>query len=209
MQKPSRRIAPQFRLRTLLILLAVIAVPLAWIASERRQSRREMQIAAELREQGIRDIEIGGPYDWNTEGKPRSWRRDIGRSVLGRRVLSVSSNGEELRLENLASIGELSCVRSIWLTHAPIDDLAPLANLKSLQYLYLYNSPVSDLAPLAGLKNLQSLTICGARATDLAPLASLFQLQSLDLRMSQTTKKQIEALGRALPSCKIIHDHFP
>lgn len=42
---PPRRRWFRFRLRTLLIVLAVTAVPLAWVANERRQSWYEAQIA--------------------------------------------------------------------------------------------------------------------------------------------------------------------
>ena len=163
----------RYRLRTLLILVAVLAIPLAWVAKERRQSVREMQIADQLRDQGIRDIEIAGPYDWNMNGKPGAWRRNLASRVFGKRILSISSSGEELRLDDLSSIGELSCVRSIWLTHAPVHDLAPLANLTGLQYLYLYNSPVSDLTPLAKLTYLSELLIMNCTAVSDEAVAAL------------------------------------
>ena len=42
----------RFSLRSLLVLVVVVAIPLGWIAKERRQSQREKVIAEQLRVQG-------------------------------------------------------------------------------------------------------------------------------------------------------------
>ncbi len=52
----------RFSMRSLLILVVVLAVPIAWVANERKQSADEMQIAAKLQEQGMA-ITFAGPYD--------------------------------------------------------------------------------------------------------------------------------------------------
>lgn len=58
----------RFRLRTLLLLIAIVAAPLAWIAKERGQSQRELQLATELEEEGFREVLLGGPYDtWDLD----------------------------------------------------------------------------------------------------------------------------------------------
>ena len=60
--KPRRRWF-RFSLRTLLILVAVAAIPMAWVAHERRQSEKERLVAEQLLKQGSKEVTFGGPYD--------------------------------------------------------------------------------------------------------------------------------------------------
>jgi hypothetical protein len=56
---------------------------------------------------------------------------------------------------------------------------------------------------------LEWLSLGEARINDLAPLVGLTNLTDLDVLGTQVTKEQIEALQKALPTCKIDHDPFP
>jgi hypothetical protein len=92
MPTPPRRRWFRFQLRTLLIVVAVVAIPLAWIAKERRQSRYEVKVAEKLHREGLRDIKFGGPYDsmeLDRQSKSQGWWREAARTVLGERILWI------------------------------------------------------------------------------------------------------------------------
>lgn len=184
---PNRRWY-QFRLRTLLIVVALVAVPLAWIAKERRRSRHDQQVAQRLHEFGVM-VQFGGlsdslePYvDVVSEG---GWRYLV-RWVFGDRVLAL-----------------------VALERAEFSDLGPLAELTDLQIVDLSSAPVRDLTPLAGLKKLKSLGLDHTQVSDLSPLAALSNLTDLTLSGTKVTSEQVEALQKALPNCQIEHDRFP
>src|SRR5882757_9911109 len=88
---PRRRF--HFRLRTLLIVVAVVAIPLAWIAKERRQSAFEQKLAdGWLKEQGFGQIIVHGPYDaleWGQNDEPQTWAHGAARQILGDRILAL------------------------------------------------------------------------------------------------------------------------
>lgn len=89
---PARHRWFRFRLHTLLIVVALVAVPLAWVAMERRVSWREQDIARQLRDLGIRGVELGGPYDsWELglKGKGQTWWRNLAGRILGQRIVAI------------------------------------------------------------------------------------------------------------------------
>lgn len=61
----SRRRWLQFRLRTLLLVTAVLCVPLAWVGVRMNQKRQERAVIAEIER-------LGGEvrYDWQSDGWP-------------------------------------------------------------------------------------------------------------------------------------------
>jgi hypothetical protein len=77
----AHKIRPSFRfsLRMVLIFVAIVAVPLAWVAKERRQSQHEIQVAEQLLKQydeaakhdtsGLPyvEIQLGGRFDERME----------------------------------------------------------------------------------------------------------------------------------------------
>jgi hypothetical protein len=135
--KPRRRWF-RFSLRTMLALVVVVAIPLSWVAKERRQSEYEQQIAEQLRQQAFGEIEFGGPYDlldpyWKPS--PQGWWRDLARQVLGGRALLV------------------------WGLPHKCNDITPLAGFNRLLWLDLSDTQLSDLTPLAELKNVLELNL--------------------------------------------------
>src|SRR5256885_320852 len=118
----------RFRLRTLLILIAVLAAPLAWVSQEQRQSRRERQIAKQFLQVSAK-IHMGGPYDlpeWHDQGH---WR-NLARMVLGERVFSVSNLSESAADPALAF--EFQSLRRLELLNIQLSDWSPLARLRQL-----------------------------------------------------------------------------
>ncbi|MBI2823670.1 MAG: hypothetical protein HYX69_03140 [Planctomycetia bacterium] len=209
-QHNGRRRWFRYSLRTLLALVLVVAIPLAWVAKERNQSRHELQTAKELESRGVTRIDFGGPYDPYGKAQPHAWWRNVARRVLGERIFAIYTDRETPGVDSLTSLAGLTNLRSVWLLHAPVPDLTPLAGLTSLEYLYLYGSmQVSDLTPLAGLANLKTLDLRGSKVRDLAPLSGLSKLVELDVRFTAVSRGQVEALQKALPHCEIRHDPFP
>jgi Leucine-rich repeat (LRR) protein len=200
----------RFRLRTLLVAVAILAVPIAWVAKERRQSKYELQIAEQLRERGFTGITLGGPYDsWELRGqdKPQGIWRNLARLALGDRVVSVGKPPPDfndfmplagltrlqlldltfVQISDLTSLAGLTNLQHLWLNLTQVSDLSPLAGLTNLQGLYLGRTQVNDLTPLAGLRNLKSLYARGTQVHDLTPLAGLINLQWLYLDKSQVS----------------------
>jgi len=231
MAGPFQRRWFRFSLRSLLILVIVIAIPLAWIAKERRQSQRELNIAAELLPLTFDDVEIGGPYDsvrLRTRGKPQGWGRNALRQLLGERVRRLRN--PVLSLEDLRPLASLTRLDYLDLDNSAVSDLAPLEGLTNLQWLDLRGLPVSDIAPLASLTNLESLSLDSTQVRDITPLAELRNLESLNLRatpvqdltplvrlsklkklsldLTPVTRKQVDALQKALSDCEIAAGPF-
>jgi hypothetical protein len=185
MPTPPRRRWFRFRLRTILILMAIAAMPLAWIAKERRESQYDLQIAEEFKTQGFIEIGIGSPYDslkLRGEGIPQGWWRDLAWRVLGGRVVAVGGS---------------------------LKDLTPISGLTKLQLLFIDQSRISDLSPLSGLSNLQQLVIANTQVNDVTPLLRLKKLEYFNCQGTPISKEQIEKLKEAMPNCKIEHDPFP
>ena len=228
---PSHRRWFRFSLRTLLVLVIVLALPLAWIAKERRQSQREQEIAEQLRAVGFAEqLTIGSPYDtWEQfrQAKPQGWWRDLARRILGGRVLFLGSESVKditplSGLKNLLVLGldntqtrdttplaEHTKLQILSLGNTQVSDVSPLAGLTNLQELDLRQSKVSDISALSGLTNLRRLVLTGTAVSDLTPLLTLAKLTELDVIGTPVGKEQIEAIKKALPTCKVLHNPFP
>lgn len=178
-----------FGLRTLFVLVTVLALPGAWVAMERRQSAREVQIAKNLREAGW-ELELGGPFDSYPPFGPvesqGSWR-SLSRQLLGQRVYKARApqpNSTNTRFHvttNVSAVAELTNLRELDIDNSQVRDLAPLARLKKLEVLGFENTSVTDLTPLSKLTNLHYLFIRQSQVYDLSPLAGLSDLCCLYL----------------------------
>ena len=210
--KPKRR-RFRFSLRSLLVLVVILAIPLGWIAKERRQSQYEKQFVDQMIEtHSIRQHQFGGPYDsepLRSEVKPQGWWRDLARHVLGERHSSLmlfhddpKSLASFTKLRELRLYGQFSDatpltglkrLKILDLSGTNVGNLQPLVGFNRLRSLYLDGTPVSDLTPLARLKQLRSLALEGTSVSDLTPLAGLDQLEWLGL--SSTQVSDISSLG--------------
>jgi hypothetical protein len=227
---PTRR-RFRFRLRTLLIVIAIIAIPLAWLGKERGQSRREQQLAERLRQQGFKTIMLAGPYySWAIELKARppgttksdGWWRKAARWLLGERILLAYDPPPDFN--DLTQLSGLTNLQGLHI-RSPPGDLTPLAEFSKLVVLSFDHAEVSDFSALAGLNNLEVLHIEGLRVTDISTLAELPSLRMLGLRTTNlsdltplhglqnldtiflqdahVSKDEVDRLQKALPNCQI------
>jgi len=96
-------------------------------------------------------------------------------AVTGTRRLDLSmlSTLEELPI-GLSTLTDLEELRLGWLSlGTKVSDIARVGHLRSLRSLYLTNTPVTDLSPLWKLKNLQCIDFSNTPVVDISPLAAL------------------------------------
>ena len=205
----------RFRLRTLLILVAVVAVPLAWVAKERRgwprsgvsrSGNSKLPDCFKTRDPTESDLPAcTTPMTGAVMGNRKAGGARL-RKVLGERIVQVWSQTGDCK--DLTPLAGLKNLKRVHLCFTQVSDLAPLAGLNELELLWLSEAPVDDLTPLAGLTKLESLHLESTKIHDLAPLAGITHLREIYLQGTQATKVQVEALQKALPHCRIEHDPF-
>lgn len=183
-----------FRLRSLFVVVTLLAIGIAWVARERQQSRRELELLRLFGGQAW-NAELVGPFDEpgglsNSKGYQNpyqqtlelpqsSWQRVL-TNVLGPRVggfYLVAPAGSDL-----APLAEFSRLRKLSLHADPGTNLAPLARLTQLESLSMIAPSVSDFSVLAELKNLRAVDLDGTKISDLSPLGGLAQLEELRIR---------------------------
>ena len=109
------------------MFVTLAAIGMAWVASERRQSEYELQIAKQLEATGA-TVLLGNPFvEWRrldqTAEQPTGLRAAWG-NLLGQRILSVECTHE-----------------------SSLNDLSRVAGLTNLLLLDVSNTRVTDLSP--------------------------------------------------------------
>jgi ankyrin repeat protein len=177
----------QFGTKALLLLVLLIAVPLAWVAAERRERQNERQAAIHFeRLEGL----VG--YNWGPFGSASPPGAPWLRAVLGdeffvRPISVVLRNRTEL-------------------TDA---DIRLIQSFPDLEDLALDNTCISDtaLTYLKGMRRLKTLDLAETHVTDagLKHLRTLPRLERLNLEGTLATAAGVADLQAALPNCKITH----
>lgn len=121
---------PQFGLRTLLIAILVLSLPLSWFAVKLERARRQREAA-----RTVLALEGSVDYEW-TFLIPSSWREMLGDDFFDK-VNSVSLKGtpaEDADLECLRHLGHFwgLDLRGTQITDEGLKHLAGLANLRAL-----------------------------------------------------------------------------
>jgi hypothetical protein len=140
-EKPAK--PPQrwfrFSLRTLLIVVTVLAVPLGWVGWRLRQVRREQATIAWV-------VEIGGRVYFpsgasGAAGGERSWWVKNTAKWFGERAWGVHFRNKQV--SDLSPLVELKNLKTLNFRDTQVSDLTPLAALESLNQLLIYNTQVS------------------------------------------------------------------
>ncbi|MFT5525513.1 MAG: Leucine-rich repeat (LRR) protein [Pirellulaceae bacterium] len=198
----------QFNLRTLLILMAIVAFgPGAWLAWEMRVARREIEAIDELRKLGAEiyvkprkplSAVMGDDFNYavgiglrNRNGL--SDPKALAHIAELRETVWIDIQGTELNDDGLAHLSRLKCLKQLRLDETQVTDggMKHLAKLEALEVLNLSDTQIGDagLAHLADLKNLRELRLKGTRITDagLQHLKNLKQLETLTISGTQAT----------------------
>ena len=185
--KPKRRWF-QYSLRTLLLFVFLVSIPLSWFAVVVQNVRRQREAVVEIEQ-------VGGYVVHDCFG-------NVVHAIVNR------TKGEKT---GLAHIGTLSQLELLDLTGFRMTDanLADLRQMTHLKWLWLDCTNTSDagLEHLKGLIRLQSLGLRGNQITDagLEHLKRSRELRYVNLAGTKVTEQGVESLQEALPYCQISH----
>lgn len=205
----TRRRWFRFSLRTLLVVVLLLSVPMGWFAVKLRQAEKQRKAVEAI-------CQVGGEviYDYQLPGRELpipAWLRDlIGEDFFSDvAVVNLSTEvvGDKMIDDHLKTLPSLEGVGlfSTRVTDAGIAHLKGLTNLKNLN---LYNTPVTDagVEHLKGLMRLEQLDLSSTQVTDkgLIHLEGLDRLKLLVLDDIHVTEGGISKLQKALPKCEIL-----
>jgi hypothetical protein len=181
----------QFSIRSLLVLVVVVAIPCSWMGVEMKKAREQKEAVG-----SIKKLRGGNWYDYRFQ-KPVNPLR------------SPSGPPEPAWLRNLLGEDFFATVVDVAFAYLSTGDtgLKHLRGLTQLQSLWLYHTKVTDegLEHLEGLTKVQKLYLSHTQVTDvgLEHLKGMTQLRRLYLGGTQVTDEGVKRLQQALPRCKI------
>lgn len=195
-----RRWPPRFSLRTLLVVVSLLAVALAGFAHWCQGKRRQWLAADTLMDHGC---SIG-----YVDGRPLALRsRQV--QLLGLVVPEYCLQTviwidfpPKVTDQELVLLKDLPYLKTLHLDHAPhitVAGLAPLSGLSQLEILYLKETQVGDagLLPIRQHRNLKEIWIANSdvSAASLPWIASNRRLTHLDLRGARLADESLAPLG--------------
>jgi len=213
----------QFSVRSLVVLVVAVAVPLGWFGVKMREAERQRRAVEAIEEMGGW-VQYDHQYDshWGDfmgklEPPVPAWLRRLVGDDLLRDVVFVSSwnastnstNTSFGDVDHLDHLRALTDLRHLQLSESQVTDagLKNLTKLRKLELLWLYGTHITDagLQSIEGLTDLFWLDLTGTQVTDLGleHLKELKGLKWLELSRTQVTSQGIKELQEALPECKI------
>lgn len=191
----TRRRCFQFRLRTLLPIVTLLAIVFAWLGPELQQ-RREHRVA-------LTWVEANG-----------------GRAVfdsLDKGVRAITFHDSPVN--DLSHITCFTDLESLFLLDTPVSDLSPLAQLAHLRRLTIRDTRVHDLTPLKTMRQLKELNVEYVQLFD-AEIFEPYQIMQIDgpepptadrIRLLNLEEElhtlaleaEVLSLRNALPHCRI------
>jgi len=207
----SKRRRFQYSLRTLRLLVTLVAIACSWYAVQ-------MKNAAERRAAILKIEKVGGSvfyYDARTSdligGEPPGWfswlRRFHGDEHMGYPAL-VIFEGHAITDDGLLHLKDFPNLQCLDLSGTQISDdgLVHLKGLTNLRSLDLAGTHITDagLVHLKDLTKLEKLSLDGTRICD-AGLEHLKGFENLELLYlnSEVTTEGVSKLKQALPNCKM------
>jgi len=205
----------QYRLRTLLAAIAVLCLPLAWLAWRIPEKRRERAAVSEIQAWGgwvsyDYEIDEDGAEVAGSEPTGPAWLRRLCGDDFFATPTAVDLDRTSINDSHLVLLEVLIALEALDLSDTQITDagLHHIKSLASLKSLSLAGTPItgSGLAHLKGMTEIREAFLGGSQMSDfgLANLKGLTNLKHLDLRNTNVTETGIAELQRDLPLCEII-----
>jgi len=190
-KRPQRRWY-QFSLRTLLITVLLVSLPLSWFGAKLEKKRRERRLISEIGRlcTCTVDCESGESSSTTIAREPGWLQKLLGNDFfLSIERVSLDNVSDRVVFSNVARLVNLSNVRDLHISvdRDFLDDpLVYLQGCISLEELSVDCRNVTDvsLVYVMNLENLRRLSLSRAQITDegLLQLQSLRSLESLDIR---------------------------
>ena len=196
---------PLHSLRTLLVAVLVLSLPLSWFAVRIEKARRQRQAVMTIEALGG-----GVVYDWQLnnqdpffEPSPTRLRTWLGNDFFDK-VELVKVAGT--RLECLSCLAD---VKGVILDDITDCELKYVEGLSKLESLNVDRTQITDagLTHLTRLIGLTYVNLNRTQVTDagLEHLKGLKNLRQLHLKGTQVTPEGVKKLQEALPYCDIEH----
>ena len=179
---------PKFKIRSLLLITAVIGGVLAFYVHRVQRQRQAVSRISDLGGSVKYDYQKASRdhanvFDPKATAPGPGWLRQAVGKEFFQDVVMIDLAGKPVTDEDLKELKKLPKLENLNLSNTRVTSagLVHLAELKNLKELYLWNTQVDDdgLRHLAKLTRLQSLLLDGTRVTD-AGLKHLEGLKELD-----------------------------
>ena len=209
------RLRFQLSLRSLVVLVVAVGIPLGWLSVKMREAERQKR--------AVEAIEKAGGHVWYDyqldgagmliakQGTPApAWAMklvdvDFLSDVTGVAFYFPTEAGDEV-LVHVKALTELKRLE-LCSTHVTDAGLENLKGLTGLRRLAIYRQQVTDvgLQKLKGLRELEWVGLSGTRVSDagLENLVGWTKLKRLALCGTQVTEERIERLRMSFPMCNI------
>ena len=199
-----RRRWNRFRLRTILIAVAVLGCLFGWLGIKLRAAREQRDEVARIRELGgsaSYDYEFDANGNMNLGAPPGpAWLQNLIGVDFYSNAVEVDTRNFDSKDDDLAGLCRLTHLRSLTLTDYPMFEagLRNIGRLEHLKSLNLGGSRINDawLSHLQGLHQLTDLDLSFAHLSDagLGYLGSMTRLQRLWLNGNYISDAGLEHL---------------
>jgi hypothetical protein len=208
----------QFSVRSVLVFLLAVSLPLGWFAWEMQRARRQGEAVDRILavDGGVHyDYEYDENGEWSG-GEPTAanWLR----TLLGDCFFSDVQSAEpgffgpnQFDDEDMRHIADLPNLRYLDVASTEVTDagLCHLSELHHLRRLCLADNNITDdgLTHLKKMTSLEDLSLASTQITDvgLGHLQGLTNLRYLGLQATSVTYEGVNELQEALPKCFVSH----
>lgn len=203
--KPRRR-WPRFSVRSLLLLIVLIAVPLAWKFNQVRNQRLVVAEITNLNGQIIYHHEMRQVRMARQTAEPPGpkWLRALLGEDFFAALVWMEINDPRVSDETIALVSTLPDLKELHIRSDQLSDrgLGHLAGLKTLKYLNLVGRQITDngLEQIAKFKQLKGLDLNAEKVSDdgLAQIAKLTKLHQLSLGTSGFSQDRMNITDEGL-----------
>ncbi len=201
----------QFSIRSLLVLMVVVAVACSWLAAARKRAEGQKVAIVKLAGTVAYDYQFDALDKFNPGATPPgpAWLRELLGDDFFTTAISLNLDYTHVTDTDLEYLKGLPELRDLGLSGFYITDagLEHLKGLTQLQSLRLASTPVTGigLEHLKGLGGLKRLDLSRSRVTDpgLEHLKGLTQLQWLWLSGTKVSDAGVTGLRKALPNADV------